>query len=471
MKLTDLNSAQDIGANCLLVEIGGLNLLVDAGMHPKKDGLASLPRLGDLPPLDYIILTHCHLDHLGALPVVLRKQPNVEILCSPASALVAKRILRNSVSVMLRQRDETGIKEYPLFTYNELDAVERALHPVPLLQPRVLHPRNASLPRAFPPAPLPRASRGQDAGVSLTLHPAGHVAGAVGVLLEHKHRRIFFTGDVLFHDQETVPAAQFPDSPVDTLVMETTHGATPANPDITRAGETVRLLETINGTITNGGSVLIPVFAFGRMQEILTLLNKARLANTLATCPIYCSGLGIDLVDYIDQMSRKAGYVNFRRHILQDLRVRALDRQFTPVGEDLSQKGIYLLSSGMLVENTPAWRIAANLLEHPRNTLCFVGYCDPDTPGGRLLARKHGDTFLFHGLDYAAKIRAHVEKFYFSGHASRDELVAFAKHCDPRAIVLTHGDPPAREWFEEELATELPSAQITNPVPGKEYFI
>ncbi|MDR1497160.1 MAG: MBL fold metallo-hydrolase [Puniceicoccales bacterium] len=473
MKLTDLNSAQDIGANSLLVEIGGLNLLIDAGMHPKKEGLACLPHLNDLPPLDYIILTHCHLDHIGALPVVLRKQPGLEILCSPASAIVAKRILRNSVSVMLRQRDETGIKEYPLFTYNELDAVERALHPIPLMRPRTLFPRHAALPDKFQPETPPShpTAERDNASVNITLYPAGHVAGAVGVLVEHKHRRIFFTGDVLFHDQETVPAAQFPDISLDTLVMETTHGATPVDNDITRAGETARLLETINTTITNGGSVLIPVFAFGRMQEILTILNKARLANALASCPIYCSGLGVDLVDYIDQMSRKAGFVNFRRHILQDLRIRPLDRQFTPIGKDLPTKGIYLLSSGMLVENTPAWRVAANLLEYPKNTLCFVGYCDPETPGGRLLARKHGDTFLFNSLDHIAKIRAHIENFYFSGHASRDELIAFAKRCDPRAIVLTHGDPPAREWFEEELATELPSAKVTNPSPKKQYTV
>jgi len=120
----------------------------------------------------------------------------------------------------------------------------------------------------------------------------------------------------------------------------------------------------------------------------------------------------------------------------------------------------------MLVEKTPAWRVAANLLENPRNAICFVGYCDPDTPGGRLLARKHGDTFLFHGLDHVAHIRATVERFHFSGHAPREELVAFARRAEPRSIVITHGDPPAREWFAEEFAIELPGAKVTDPEPG-----
>jgi Cft2 family RNA processing exonuclease len=436
----------------MLVEIGGFHFLIDAGMHPKKEGSASLPRLNALPPLDYVILTHCHLDHLGALPIVLRKQPRVEVLCSPASAIVARRILRNSVSVMTRQREETGIKEYPLFTYGELDAVEAALRPLPPLVPRTLRAQNG-------------------AELDITFFPAGHVAGAVGCLLEHKHRKVFFTGDVLFHAQETVTAAQFPEGPLDTLVTETTHGSTPPRDDITRASETARLLETINSTVSNGGSVLIPAFAFGRMQEVLTILDKARRRNALVKCPILCSGLGVDLADYLDLMTRKTNMVNFHRHVLQDLKVRSLERRYVPPGQDLPEKGIYVLSSGMLVENTPAWRIAANLIEHARNSICFVGYCDPDTPGGRLLSRKRGDTFLFHGLDYAARIRANIENFYFSGHASRDDLVEFARRCDPRSIVLTHGDPPAREWFEEEFAVELPSAKLTNPEPGKEYLV
>jgi Cft2 family RNA processing exonuclease len=453
MKITDLNPAQDIGSNCLLVEIAGFHFLVDAGMHPKKEGLAALPRLNDLPPLDFMVLTHCHLDHLGALPIVLRRQPNVEVICSRASAIVARRILRNSVNVMTRQRDEAGIKEYPLFTYSELDAVEHALRPIPLLTPRSFYAHDGS-------------------EITLTLHPSGHVAGAVGCLIEHRHRKIFFTGDVLFHDQETVPGASFPDFPVDTLVTETTHGATPTRADVTRAGETARLLASINETTSRGGSVLLPVFAFGRMQEMLTILHTARRNGTLLPCPVFCSGLGVDLADYLDMMSRKSGgFVNFNRRILQDLKVQPLSQRFTPPGQDLSEKGIYLLSSGMLVENTPAWRVAANLLDHAHNTICFVGYCDPDTPGGRLLSRKRGDTFLFHNLDYVAKIRAGVEKFYFSGHATRDELVAFAKQCDPRSVVITHGDPPARTWFEEEFAIELPGAKVTNPEPGREYLV
>lgn len=448
MKITDLNAENDIGSNCLYVEVGPFRVLVDCGVHPKKAGKAALPRLDLIPDrsLDFIILTHCHLDHVGALPVVLRRHPGAKVLCSAASAMLVRRILRNSVTVMMRQREETGIRDYPFYTYEELDGVEARIQPLPL-----------GLARRF-------QARGEE--LSLTLHAAGHVVGAVGVMMEHRGAKHFFTGDVLFADQNTIRGAAFPREPLDTLVTETTRGATPHHEDLTRASEQARLLKSVRETVEGGGSILIAAFAFGRMQEILMLLHAAWEDDLLPDCPVFCSGLGVDLADYFDMISRKTGTVRFRRHVMRDLNVRPLRGKYVEPGLDLQERGIYVLSSGMLVENTPAWRVASNLLDHARNTVAFVGYCDPDTPGGRLLAAGPGDEFEFPHLEYTARVNAKVERYHLSGHADREELVAFARDCSPRNIVLTHGDPPAREWFSAALRERLPGAVIIDPKPG-----
>ena len=81
----------------------------------------------------------------------------------------------------------------------------------------------------------------------------------------------------------------------------------------------------------------------------------------------------------------------------------------------------------MLVEKTPAWRIAANVLDHKENAVFFVGYCDPDTPGGHLLAARQGDTILFETSNVKAKLKARIERFELSGHADREELIDFAR--------------------------------------------
>ncbi len=448
MRLTDLNSSRDIGANSLLLEFGRHRMVVDCGMHPKHAGKSALPRL-DLVAgnTDSIVLTHCHLDHLGSLPLLVRANPRTRVLTSASNALFAQRLLRNSFSVMSRQREELGNTELPLYTPGDIERVEAALTSVPLGIPR-------------------RIGNGEDQ-VELCFHRAGHVAGATGFSATHQGRRVFVTGDVHFTPQRTVPGAEFPRTPADILIMECTRGATTTIPDASRATEERRLLRAINRVIDGGGSVLIPAFAFGRMQELLLFLGEAADRGELADCPIFCSGLGLDLCDYLSEASRRTRQLSFDRRILDDLGVIALRKEYTDPGRKPRQAGIYLVSSGMLVEKTPAWRLAANLVDHPDCAIFFVGYCDPDTPGGALIGTPPGGEFEFKGLDHIARVRCEVERFHLSGHADREELIAFAKDVGPRDIVLTHGDPPAREWMKQALAEALPRSRVHDPVPGK----
>jgi Cft2 family RNA processing exonuclease len=452
MKLIDLNRDGGIGANSLFIQLGDLNILVDSGLHPKKVGRKAAPDHAPLrgKSLDLIIITHCHLDHIGSLPLAMREHPNASVIMTTSSRMLIERMLHNSASVMMRQREEENIPDYPLFTHEEIDRIARRLTGVQFGQ-------------------VKKFKGGRDE-VEIALHPAGHVAGAAAVEIRHKHRGIFFTGDVLFENQRTLAGAKFPAGHFDTLVTETTRGTTERQPEKTRAKEMARLIDSINDTIQRGGSFLIPVFALGRMQEILTIIHDARKFRRLVECPIYGSGLGMDLVDYFDEISRKTKHIQFNRGIAKELKIRPLPRTLRP-GEDPRQNALYVISSGMLVERTPSYTLASGLLGHAGNTIGFVGYCDPDTPGGRLLAAKPGDTFLFEEAHVKTKIKARVERFELSGHADREELLEFAVQTGARSIVLTHGDPQARAWFAQQLGAQLPSAKVTDPVPLQQYLI
>jgi Cft2 family RNA processing exonuclease len=206
------------------------------------------------------------------------------------------------------------------------------------------------------------------------------------------------------------------------------------------------------------------------MQEIMAILHDARKFNRLAECPIFVSGLGMDLADYFDQISKKTGLVHFTRSILKELKVKKSPRDLTP-GKEPPLQGIYVVSSGMVVENTPSYLLASCLVGNAKHSLCFVGYCDPDTPGGHLLAANNGDQFLFDAVNVKTRVRAHIERFEFSGHATRDEILDFAVKCSPRSVVLTHGDPPARAWFLEQLQAKLPNAKVLDPVPLQTYQV
>jgi Cft2 family RNA processing exonuclease len=452
MKITDLNRDGGIGANALFVQLGDLNLLVDSGLNPKRVGRIAAPDTTPLRgiTLDLIIITHCHLDHIGSLPVIMREHPATPVIMSTSSRMLIERMLHNSANVMLRQREEESIPEYPLFTHDEIDRCAK---------------RFVGLP--FGHAKHFRGARDE---IEIILHPAGHVAGAAGVALRHKHRQIFFTGDVLFEAQRTLPAAKFPAGHFDTVVLETTRGTTEWPSGKERGNEVARLLACLNDTIQRGGSALVPVFALGRMQEIFAILNDARKFGRLVECPVFATGLGVDLADYFDEIARKTQHVQFSRSILKELRIKPVARKLT-AGQDPKENALYIVSSGMMVEKTPSYTLASGLVGHARNTIAFVGYCDPDTPGGRLLAAKPGDDFLFEAAHVKSKVKAKIERFELSGHAEREELVEFAVQTGARSVVLTHGDPPARAWFVEQLGQKMPQTRVLDPVPLQTYLV
>lgn len=431
IRVTDLNPDNDIGANCLLIEIGPYRLLVDSGLHPEKLGNEAMPDFSQIEPgsIDFIIVTHCHLDHIGSLPYLSRYQPQAQVLMSVPSAMLIKRMLHNSFRVMLRQRDEHDVPEYPLFTKSDVDQLGKRICEIP-------YHKTVSVGSC------------EDA-LRLTFYPAGHIVGAVGFRLECAGQSLFMTGDVSFLPQETLPGAHFPLCAPDLLITETTRGANARK--CSREKELERLLDTLNQTINKKGSCLIPVFALGRMQEMVAVLSRWRKEGRLKKCSVYCSGLGMDLMDYFEQIAKETQATSFRKKQAVQLGVKPLPKNKGSLIPSISKApAIYLVSSGMLVERTPSYGVASQLLGSSKNTICFVGYCDPSTPGGVLQATAPGQSFYFDVFDKEIPVSAKVHRFDLSGHADREELLDYAVQCKPKSVMLTHGGPEAKAWFEDQ---------------------
>jgi Cft2 family RNA processing exonuclease len=448
MKFTDLNPHGGIGANCSLCEVDGFRFVIDSGLHPKFAGAESLPVHSFLErnSLDFIILTHCHLDHLGSLPLLSREHPDAPVFLSYGSSIIARRMLSNSISVMRRQRSELNLQELPLYGRGDLSSLYDRMKTVPIGKPMIVEKDGRSL--------------------EVTLHHAGHIAGAVSVGIQSKKERIFFTGDVLFNDQRTLDGAIPPLDPVDVLITETTRGSTPRDPSRQRENEMVNLLEETRKTLSKGGSVLIPVFALGRMQEMLVVLDEAFRRKALPKVPVFCSGLGMDLVNHFHEVAKNSEHLHFSRKVLKSMGARPLPRRLEP-GRELPMRGIYLVSSGMLVERTPSYMLAPSILKDDRNSILFIGYCDPSTPGGKLLEAQPGQPFEFEAIDWSEPVRAKIRQFDLSGHADREELLALAEKLSPKSIFLHHGDPESRDWFSQAL--EPLKARLFDPQPLKTY--
>ena len=461
MKFINLTRRTEIGANSYYIEAGGYRLVLDSGMHPKFAGEDALPNLNALGgrKLDAIILSHSHQDHIGTLPVLMRRQPQARVFMTEPTAEIGSTLLHNSVNVMTRQREElgpavTGI--YPLFTHREVDRLIERWRSCALRQTYTISGERV-------PA---------DAGeTTFEFFEAGHVLGSTGVMLRTEGRTLFYTGDVNFDDQTIAQAAVFPGAEsngakVDVLIMECTRGDTPLSAGWSRAGEEQRFMKAIEDAFARGGCVLVPVFALGKTQEVLAMLYKLRREKTL-DFPIYIGGLSSKITEIYDQRAQMGRRQLSRLQLLDELRPFVLN------SENIHDAGvragrIYALSSGMMTAKTLSNIFAQRIVEQPRHSIFFVGYADPESPAGILRSAPPESEVTIDPDETRQRVRCHIDQFQFSAHASRESLIAFARRLAPKKILLVHGDPPAVEWIRAQLVSSLPNSEVVVPAPGVE---
>jgi Cft2 family RNA processing exonuclease len=453
MKITNLNPDTDIGASAWLVEVDDHRILLDAGMHPKREGRAGLPLLGKAgrAELDAIAISHCHHDHVGGLPVACRHFPGAHVLMSELSYFLVERVLHNSVNVMTRQRDELGIREYPLYSHDEVDDLAPSF-------------QGFKYNREVEWASFPKTRAGS-ASPTLEFFDAGHTLGSAGVLIRGKKETLFYTGDVCFHDQTIQRAARFDGVKADVLIMETTRGNRASPPDFSREHETARLAAAIQRTVKHKGCVLIPSFALGRTQEILAQLALLMRAGKLKPQPVYIGGLGRVFTEIYDLEAHRMHRQHPNLQLHEALELVVLERG---QAEKMKFGGgrIFVITAGMMSENTAAHDLAARMIGDERQSIFFVGYADPDTPGGRLKAAKPGETFVFSPAAGRVTRNCEVLDFDLTAHANREELLDFVGQVSPRAVLLGHGGDDSRAWFEEQIRARHPKIKIIQPQPG-----
>ena len=455
MKFINLTRRTEIGANSYYLEIAGHHLVLDCGMHPKNMGEDALPnfKLIAAQPLDAVLISHSHQDHIGTLPVLMRRQPKARVFMSEMTAEIGSTLLHNSVNVMTRQREELGATLYPLFTHRETDRAADRWHPCPMRQCIAISGERAT-------------GRDVDA-LTFEFFDAGHVLGSSGILLRAEGRTIFYTGDVNFDDQTIAEAAIFPEDKIDILIMECTRGDHAQPATWTRAGEERRLAEAIEEAFRRGGCILLPVFALGKTQEILAMFYKFHRERSLPDFPIYIGGLSLKMTEIYDRRANTSRRQLPRLQLLNNLRPFVLNAE-TIHDSSVRAGRVHALSSGMMTPKTLSNIFARRIVENPRHSIFFVGYADPESPAGILRNSQPGGKISLDPDEAGQRVRCNIEQFQFSAHASRESLIAYAKKLSPKKIVLVHGDPPAVEWMRATLTAELPDSEIIVPTPGVE---
>jgi metallo-beta-lactamase family protein len=434
MRLSFHGAAQNVTGSCHLLEAGGLRILIDCGMFQGARH-ADEENLGDFgfEPLeiDYLLLTHAHLDHCGRIPLLVKRGFAGKIITTAATRELTKLILIDSAHIQeedamraSRHKRRGGHKDTrPL--YDQVDV----LFALDFFGPNVGYEEDLAL----------------NDGVVIRFINAGHILGSASVVVEvvenETTRRIVFSGDLGSTNHPILPAATMPPE-CDYVVMETTYGGRMHKDwDASNA----ELTKVISETVARGGNVVIPTFAMERTQEILFQLKNA----------IESRDLPGSLAIYLDSPMAISATEIFRRHangFSPEVRDAMLagKRPFHPRGLRFTRQtaeslainrtksgSVIMAGSGMCTGGRVRHHLKHNIWR-PECSIVFVGFAAEGTLARQIVdGAKH---IRISGEDIQVKADIHTING-FSAHADQRELLYWVSHTGkPKTIFLVHGD-------------------------------
>src|SRR5262245_61855103 len=438
MNITFLGGGNEIGASSAIVEIGSARVLIDCGV--RMSGEHRLPDLAAIRQthagqLDAVLLTHAHMDHSGALPVLHQHFPGVPVYATAPTCGLVEVLLRDSINIM-RARAESE-QELPLYSRPAVESLLEKIIPTPFGSPMEIG----------------------RTGVTATWFPAGHILGAssIGVEgVEHgRSIRVLFSGDIAVADQLTVPGMLPPAGfRPDVLVIESTYGDRMHSP---RELEEQRLIEMVAGIIELRGKLLIPAFAIGRAQEVILMLLKQFRAKKLASFPVWIDGMVKTVCGVYSQFP--AHQTPYSRRLIEKHGnpffnvVDEIRQVTTPVEREKVLAGdpcVIIASSGMLTGGASAF-YAQHIVNDERNGIAITGYQDEESPGRQLLALADAETREVTVAGKTLEVKCGVEKYALSAHADCNEITGLVEAINPREVVLVHGEGNSREALRDLL--------------------
>lgn len=408
MEITFHGGAGEVGRSCIEVD---KRFLFDGGLKISEDG-SEYPLIQDCSHIKAVFLSHAHLDHSGALPLLHKLGLQCGIFCTKMTRDTAKILMKDSYGIDLLNKH---------FTYSKDD-----LRAVNSFMENVV---------------FDKAYKVDDARFRYLF--AGHIPGAASVELEIDGRKILYTGDFNTSSSNLVKAAEYHLKDIDIMLCEATYGDR-NHPD--RIKEEDDFLQTIKETIDRGGSVLIPAFAVGRAQEIMHILSKRKF-----NVPIYLDGMAKkvtvlykDRPEYINNPGKYAKATS-GVHFIKKWKERQ---------EIIKHQCIIITTSGML-DGGPVIDYLGYFYHNDKNALLLTGYQAEGTNGKMLL--DEGKVFLDGNR---VKVKCLVKKYDFSAHAGRSELIKFINKVRPKHLILQHGDEQGlsklKETFKDKMDVYTP---------------
>ena len=424
LRTVSLGGYREVGRSSTLVQTPNSRILVDCGVNTAVSGKNAYPYLDmlgfPLQKLDGIVVTHAHMDHVGFIPYLYKYGYEGPVYATPPTIDLMVLLQQDYINLSKKFFNE----EPP---YSKKDIQTELKHVVPVNYYEVVD---------ITPE------------IKLTFYNAGHILGSASV---HLHigggmHNVVFTGDFKFGFTRLFEPANTHFPRLETLYMESTYGG---RDDITpnRIESENRLIKVIEDTIAKKGKVLIPVFAVGRSQEIMLVLEQYHRRNPNFNVPVYIDGMILEASaihtaypEYLKEYVRKRILSNnspFESEIIHI--AKGEDRTDIVDGEP----AVILAPSGMLTGG-PSYEYLKLMAGDKNNTLIFVGYQAANSLGHRIQSGEKEISILGDdGRSKTLKIEMNVETVEgFSGHSDRSQLMAYVRNLSPRPdrVITMHGD-------------------------------
>ena len=417
--VTPLGAARGIGASCFRVQIGPYEIVMDAGTRPK--GSDPLPAFELLERPNLILITHAHLDHIGALPIFHRDFPDVPMICTHGTREIAHVMLTDGLKVQTAQQKQGNEDFGQVFSANDLDRTLFTLQTQPV---------------GVDFSPLP--------GLTVRFIHAGHIVGAACIYMQYGNRSLLYTGDYNTTSSRTAEALKLADLPqADILITESTYGA---DTHPSRRTQESDLIKAIVEVVAAGGNVLIPAFALGRAQEIILAIRTSALFHSV-NVPVYIDGLVREVTDLFQTQLDllPAAVQNFAKTQSPFFSEKSSPRIISIASPKerplaIAHPSVIIASSGMLTGGASIG-YAKILLERENAAVFISGYTDEESPGRLLQSLEPGTEIELDGTPLTVK--AKIQRFNLSAHADRVGITQVIHRVNPQHLILIHGSKSA----------------------------
>jgi putative mRNA 3-end processing factor len=392
MRIKFLGGAAEVGRLGMLLYENGSKLLLDYGLSATDPPSYPQPA----PPVDFVLLSHSHLDHSGMIPWICGRY-HTQVLSTSMTQRISEILFADNIKIM----DYEG---YPqMYDKKDIRAAERQFDNIIFGGERKLGP------------------------FDVKFHYAGHIPGATMFELRGK-KSTLFTGDINTIDTNLVEGTK----PVkcDNLIMEGTYAGR-NHPN--RLKLEYEFVKKVDEVVSRGGKAIIPAFAIGRTQELMLILKRSKHN-------ISVDGMGNKVISvYLDEPE----FLRYPKE-LKRMRGRAKSVRSYKARRNAMRGDVIITTSGML-DGGPVLSYIKEFKDDPKNAILLTGYQVEGTNGRMLLNERK---INIQGVPQTVKCE--VEFFDFSAHSGHKELVDFIHGCEPENVVLCHSE--TREAISSELS-------------------